>query len=46
VILDGEHWIVKFTSLTYWTMIEREARYGSLVELASWVYDWLTDYDQ
>jgi hypothetical protein len=46
VILDGEHWLVKFTSLTYWTMIEREARYGNLVELASWVYDWLTDEDQ
>jgi hypothetical protein len=43
VVLNGEQWFVKYTSLTYWTMVEREARYGSLAELARWVYDWLAE---
>lgn len=43
VVLDGEQWFVKYTPYTYWTMVEREARYGSLAELARWVYDWLAE---
>jgi hypothetical protein len=43
VVLNGEQWFVKYTPWTYWTMVEREARYGSLAELARWVYDWLNE---
>lgn len=43
VVLDDHSWFVKFTDWTYWTMVEREARYGSLAELARWVYDWMAE---
>jgi len=43
VVINNEQWFVKYTPWTYWTMVEREARYGSLAELARWVYDWLNE---
>lgn len=43
VVLNGEQWFVKYSSLTYWTIVESEDRYGTLAELARWVYDWLVE---
>lgn len=45
-VLDDEQWFVKFNindQVTYYTVVEKEERWGSLESLARWVFDWLQE---
>lgn len=45
-VLDDEQWFVKFNindQVTYYTVVEKEERWGSLESLAKWAFDWLQE---
>lgn len=45
-VLDDEQWFAKFKindQVTYYTVVEKEERWGSLESLAKWVFDWLNE---
>lgn len=46
IVLDDEQWFAKFNisdQATYYTVVEKEERWGSLESLAKWVFDWLQE---
>lgn len=45
-VLDDEQWFAKFNindQVTYYTVVEKEERWGSLESLARWVFNWLQE---